>query len=259
MERCFVIQPFDGAAFDDRYHSIIKPALEKAGLEAYRVDQDPHVEIPIQDIEKQIRDARVCLADISNDNPNVWFELGFAIAAYKSVVLICSEAREHRFPFDVQHRKIIKYRTGSPQAFQQLAEAISERAQAILKIEESVSTAADLTKLTPFEGLEQIEVVALAALGENLSTMEDGVSLWSIKSDMEKAGFTSFAATIAMRSLTDKGFVTQETAFDERDDTPYTVFNFTDAAWAWIMSNKDQFALSRKTQRAGTRTGEIPF
>jgi hypothetical protein len=78
---CFVIQPFDGGRFDKRFSDVFKPAIEEAGLEPYRVDRDPSVSIPINDIEKGIRDAAVCFADITLDNPNVWFELGYALAS----------------------------------------------------------------------------------------------------------------------------------------------------------------------------------
>lgn len=91
MATCFVIQPFDSGKFDKRFHDIYKPAIEAAGLEAYRVDQDPGVQVPIDSIEKGIRQAAVCLADITADNPNVWYELGFAYAAGKPVVMVCSE------------------------------------------------------------------------------------------------------------------------------------------------------------------------
>ena len=57
-----------------------QPAIKAAGLEAYRVDRDPGVEVPIEAIEDGIRTATVCLADITTDNPNVWYELGFAFA-----------------------------------------------------------------------------------------------------------------------------------------------------------------------------------
>ena len=55
-------------------------ALEDAGLEPYRVDQDPSTEKIIETIEDQIRKATLCLADITTDNPNVWYELGYAFA-----------------------------------------------------------------------------------------------------------------------------------------------------------------------------------
>ena len=100
----FIIQPFDSAKFDQRFEEVFKPALKRAGLKPYRVDQDPGVEIPIEAIEREIVRADICLADISTNNPNVWYELGYALAANRPVVLICSHDRGAKFPFDIQHR-----------------------------------------------------------------------------------------------------------------------------------------------------------
>ena len=81
MPTCFVIQPFDdGGKFDKRFQDNLQPALKDAGLDAYRVDLDPSVDVPIDAIESRIRDAAICLADITTDNPNVWYELGYAFA-----------------------------------------------------------------------------------------------------------------------------------------------------------------------------------
>jgi len=71
MQTCFVIQPFDGDTFDKRFDEIFAPAIRDAGLEPYRVDRDPDVEVPIDAIETGIQSATVCLADITTDNPNV--------------------------------------------------------------------------------------------------------------------------------------------------------------------------------------------
>jgi len=67
------MQPFDGGTFDKRYEDTFAHAIRDAGLEPYRVDQDPKVSIPIQDIESGIRDSRICFAEITLDNPNVLF------------------------------------------------------------------------------------------------------------------------------------------------------------------------------------------
>jgi hypothetical protein len=120
MAICFVIQPFDKGPYDKRYEDILKPAITDAGLEPYRVDQDPSVTIPIEDIENHIREAEICLADISTNNPNVWYEVGFAFANGKPVVLICAEPRAEAFPFHVRHRHIISYATQSSSDFDKL-------------------------------------------------------------------------------------------------------------------------------------------
>ena len=110
MKECFVIQPFDGGGeFDKRYNQVFVPAVQASKLKPYRVDQDPEVNIVIQGIESKIKDSTLCLADITKDNPNVWYEIGFATAAGKDVIFVCSEERA-KFPFDIQHRNIIKYK-----------------------------------------------------------------------------------------------------------------------------------------------------
>jgi len=38
MDKCFVIQPFDNDKFDKRFVDIFKPAIEKSGFEAYRIE-----------------------------------------------------------------------------------------------------------------------------------------------------------------------------------------------------------------------------
>src|ERR1700737_279766 len=99
MIRCFVIQPFDSGPFDQRFDEVVAPAIRKAHLEPYRVDRDPAANVPIDPIEAGIREATACVADITTDNPNVWFELGFAFACERPVVIICAATRTTRFPF----------------------------------------------------------------------------------------------------------------------------------------------------------------
>ena len=137
VTRCFVIQPFDGGAYDKKFEDIYEPALNNAGLEAYRVDRDPSVEVTIEAIEEGIRDASICFADITKNNENVWFELGFAFAHSKSVVLVCSKERKV-FPFDVRHRDIIHYSSDSPRDHKKLKTDITERSKAYLKSREDL-------------------------------------------------------------------------------------------------------------------------
>jgi hypothetical protein len=122
---CFVIQPFD-ANSSRRYDDVFQLAIRNAGLQPYRVDRDPQVSIPSLGIEAGIRGAAACLADITTDNPNVWFEIGFASALGKPLVLVSDKSRL-RFPFDVQHRAIVTYDTMASSEYEQAREAITGR------------------------------------------------------------------------------------------------------------------------------------
>jgi hypothetical protein len=105
MNTCFVIQPFDKDKFDQRYTETFEPAIIAAGLEPYRVDRDPSVRIPIEQIEDGIRNSRICFAEITLDNPNVWYELGFAFASGKDVVMVTEERQ--KFPFDYNTDRLL--------------------------------------------------------------------------------------------------------------------------------------------------------
>jgi len=131
---CFVIQPFDKGKFDKRFEDVFAPAIEAAGLCPYRTDTDPGVVVPIESIEQGIQESVVCLADITLDNPNVWYELGFSFASAKPVVMVCSDERENRkYPFDIQHRSIIPSKPDSTKDFDGLKGAITAKLKAILK------------------------------------------------------------------------------------------------------------------------------
>ncbi|CAN5489747.1 hypothetical protein BH10BAC2_BH10BAC2_11930 [soil metagenome] len=132
MEKCFVIQPFDSDKFDRRFVDTFKPAIEKAGLDPYRIDKDLSVKIPIDESEKEISESVICFADITLDNPNVWYKLGFAFACQKDVILVCSDERSGKYPFDIQHRQIVNYKASSKSDFEKLEDSITKRIIALL-------------------------------------------------------------------------------------------------------------------------------
>lgn len=247
MEKCFVMQPFDGGVFDKRYNDIFSLAIIDAGLEAYRVDQDPKVSIPIQDIEAGIKDSRICFAEITKDNPNVWFELGYAIALGKEVVLVCSEERVTRFPFDIRHRSIITYQVESTSDFDSLRKRITEKIKAYLKKEVVLPQLTERLATVDIGGLEEHEMVCLAAMAENIDHPLSAVSPYQIKKDMDKSGFTSIAATLAIKALLEKGLVKQD-EIQEWNSEPYMAYTFTQDGWDWILKNKNRFLLKKSNE-----------
>lgn len=258
MSTCFIIQPFDDGPFDKRFDDILAPAVSAAGLDPYRVDQDPRVSIPIDQIEAGIRASDVCLAEITTDNPNVWFELGFAIASQKDVVLICSNERTSEFPFDVQHRSIIRYKTDSPRDFKELAKNISDRLKAILTKEERIARVA-MSPIAEVQGLAQHEMVALVAIAQNLWTPDGTVAAYTVRGDMEKAGFTSIATTLALTTLLRNGLVSTSEEGDYNNE-PYTAYSVTDTGMDWLLRNKERLIL-RESERKPLPISEddIPF
>jgi len=243
MNTCFVMQPFDGDVFDKRYEDVFAPAIKAARLDPYRVDRDAGVSVPIEAIELGIRSAQLCFAEITTDNPNVWFELGFAIAASKDVVLVCSEERKTPFPFDVQHRNIIKYRTGAPQDFLRLKDKITERILALLKKQEEIGAVTSISPVKDTQGLSPHEIVALVTVMEN-GFISEYVSAWAVKHDMNKAGFTDIAVSLAMKLLHKKDMVTSR-EFEDENGNPFTGYHVTEVGEQWLMANQDRLLLKK--------------
>jgi hypothetical protein len=166
LATCFVIQPFDeGGRFDKRYADVFEPAIRDAGLDPYRVDNDPSVTIPIEEIQDGIRRSSMCLADITLDNPNVWFELGYALASDKEICLICSEERTGKYPFDVQHRTITKYRVESKSDYSRLQFTITERLKAVLEKSTTLAKIDAQSLIKEPEGLLQHEMIVSCLSG----------------------------------------------------------------------------------------------
>lgn len=260
MSTCFVIQPFDGGQYDKRFDDVLVPAIEATGLKAYRVDRDPAASIPIDQIESGIRASAVCLAEITTDNPNVWFELGYAIAARRDVVLVCSDKRDKPFPFDVQHRNIIKYSTESPRDFEAFKRRVTERIKALLAKQETLEDLDTASPVADVEGLNQQEIVALVAIGQNIDTPTDSVSTYLIRQDMEKSGFTKIATTLALASLLRKGLI-DSTEIQEFNSDMYTAYVLNGSGMDWLLKNQERLVLRQKNKEDASvkEAPGIPF
>ena len=75
----FVAMPFgtkDGVDFDSVYHDLIQPALSGAGFTVARADEEVRAGNIRTDMFQELLLADLVVAELSMDNPNVWYELG---------------------------------------------------------------------------------------------------------------------------------------------------------------------------------------
>jgi len=231
-----MIQPFDGGKFDKLFEDVFDPAVREAGLIPYRVDRDPSVSIPIDEIQAGIQNSAICFVELSTDNPNVWFELGYALASGKQLILVCAKGRP-KYPFDIQHRTIISYETESPRDFIKLKESITERARALVKKELNQEQIRIASVSTSSGGLPPHELTCLATVAAQSEGIEGSVSLHHVKSEMEKSGFNSLATTLELKSLLKKGFITMSLEQEWSGNNTYEVYRPTTIGWDWIEKN----------------------
>ncbi len=102
----FVLMPFD-RSFDDIYKFGIKGAAEQVGAYAERVDEQIFTEGILDRIFSEINKADVVVADMTGRNPNVFYEVGYAHALGKIVLLVTRDAND--IPFDLQHQQHTVY------------------------------------------------------------------------------------------------------------------------------------------------------
>jgi hypothetical protein len=130
-DSCFVLMPF-GPPVGDYYQQIYEPAIKKAGIRPVRADADIFGTGKIIDqIWEGINAAKVLVAELTNRNPNVFYELGLAHALNKPVVLVSSN--EDDVPFDLKHIRVIYYNVSDPFWGQKLIEKVAENILSALK------------------------------------------------------------------------------------------------------------------------------
>jgi hypothetical protein len=93
-KRCFVIMPFSERLsdrpkgfFDEVFDSLIKPAAEAAGFDVLTANKDGS-DVIQSTIINELMDADLVVADLTDHNPNVLFELGVRMAQEKPVAII---------------------------------------------------------------------------------------------------------------------------------------------------------------------------
>jgi len=103
----FVLMPFH-ASFDDTYQLGIKGAVGKfVDIFAERVDEQIYSEGILERIYRQIDVADIVIADMTGQNPNVFYEVGYAHAKGKLCILLTSNSDD--IPFDLKHRRHVVY------------------------------------------------------------------------------------------------------------------------------------------------------
>jgi len=102
----FVLMPF-GKAFSNIYQFGIKGAAEDAGAYAERLDDQIFTDGILDRIFNQINLADVIVADMTGRNANVFYEVGYAHALGKLVLLLTQDAED--IPFDLKHRQHVVY------------------------------------------------------------------------------------------------------------------------------------------------------
>ena len=259
---CFVIQEFDdGGPFDKRYQETIEPALIKAEVEPQRADEILGLKPVIQKIEEAIRKASICVAEVSTDNPNVWLELGYALANNRPVVILCDEQIRDELPFNIHHRPVIFYRTDSKSGYEELEQRIKEEVEEQIKQDENVASAPIIKGgADKLEDLKDYEVAILSTLLALWPANLSGTNHWELKMALKGTKHNELALSLGLANLANKELI-EQIAEREGIDEEYFLFRITPKGIIWLDERKDQLELTKDIPDEAPQfvDDEIPF
>ncbi len=101
----FVIQPFGQAS--EGVFNLIASAASRANADIFRAESIAGGASIVENIHQAIQSATLLIADVTNANPNVMYEVGFAQGEKKPLILVASSSR--LIPFDLVGISVLIY------------------------------------------------------------------------------------------------------------------------------------------------------
>lgn len=181
--KAFVIMPFS-EEFDDIYQIGIKETAKNEKVTAYRLDEELFNEGMLEKIYKEIEIADFIIADLSNKNANVFYELGFAHAIGKLTILLTQNAVD--IPFDLKHKRHIIYGSSIKHLKEQLKKNIIWAKNEIeqfknIPIEIELKTTGILNASEEFAEADLDFKIDIENTSDKISTEIQGIYLHSTK------------------------------------------------------------------------------
>lgn len=107
--RAFIVMQF-AEPYDEVYSHVIKTVCEPLNVEAIRADELYGPGIIIKDIVEQIQRSDIIIADITPQSANVYFEVGYAYALGKPIILLARRPQPGtQLPFDISAFRVLFY------------------------------------------------------------------------------------------------------------------------------------------------------
>jgi len=110
----FVIMPFSADWSNDVEKLMIEPAVKGAGLDYVRGDTAPRVADLNTNIWNEILEAGLIIAEVSEPNPNVYYELGLAHAVGKPAFLLVQKGEKAPIKLGSRYNYQRDFAKGSP-------------------------------------------------------------------------------------------------------------------------------------------------
>jgi hypothetical protein len=104
--KAFVVMQF-GGGYDEVYADVVKEVCKSYEVNVLRADEVSGPGLIISDIVREIATSQLIIADITPNNANVYFEVGYALALGKPTILLAQ--KDTSLPFDVAGFRVLFY------------------------------------------------------------------------------------------------------------------------------------------------------
>ena len=108
-EKVFISMPMDKDKCEnvDTIRAGIKSAVEESGNTPYFLDKDTHNDNIYNKMMEEIISCKFLIADLTSQNPGVYYEAGYAKAAGKTVIFTCKEDDFESVHFDIKQTQMV--------------------------------------------------------------------------------------------------------------------------------------------------------
>lgn len=155
---------------DEVFSQAVTPALRDCGYTAIRADRVERPGIITDQINELIRGAALVIADLTDHNPNVFYELGLCSAANKPVISLMEKGQ--LLPFDVRNNRTIFVDHSDPESKSRTRAAIVRQIAALEESSLLQGSADTLSKSVLPDYLKEIEARAEGAKDSSGSTAD---------------------------------------------------------------------------------------
>ena len=149
-KRCFVISPIGERGSPTRERSdkvlnqIIRPAIKECGYEVYRADEIDQPGLITSQILRHIIEDALIVADLTERNANVFYELGICHSLGKPLIQLIAQGEP--LPFDIAWMRTISVDHQRPASREQAKRAIIRQVRALEKGTAELETPVSVVK-----------------------------------------------------------------------------------------------------------------
>jgi hypothetical protein len=179
MKQAFIIMQIGNANLDTVFREVFVPALKKCGLDPKRVDKHNEGRLLKSEIVSFIEDSDIIIADLTNERPNCYLEIGYAMGLdkFRNLILTAREDHNHDSPnykkegpkihFDLSGYDILFW---NPEKLTNFKEELEKRIKRRLATLPSFSTSAPSVPAWDDEWVAKNREIAMAGLKKSGNT-----------------------------------------------------------------------------------------